>query len=61
LLDRAEVLAAARRHGVSLDRSSCRGAWSRCAAARRKRCRTGSHVGVYKDALYAPTPDCAPV
>jgi phenylacetate-coenzyme A ligase PaaK-like adenylate-forming protein len=53
LLDRAAVLAAARRHGVSLDSEMLPAALVALRGREKEALPNGSHVGVYKDALYA--------
>jgi phenylacetate-CoA ligase len=53
LLDRTAVLAAARRHGVSLDAEMLPAALVALRGREKEALPNGSHVGVYKDALYA--------
>ena len=53
LIDRAEVAAAARRHGVSIDLEQLPPALVALRGREQEALPNGSHVGVYKDALYA--------
>jgi len=53
LIDRAEVAAAARRHGVSIDLEQLPPALVALRGREKEALPNGSHVGVYKDALYA--------
>jgi phenylacetate-CoA ligase len=53
LLDRAQVSAIARRHGVALDSDRLPPALVALRGREKEALPNGSHVGVYKDALYA--------